>query len=90
MSGTSKSYWRKKSPGTPTVKQAINSQGKLEPYNEWDLQLYNLSNDTAVMDVSGMVTSNPGVDVEYIEQGPEHGDGGTQINHPNSSISDKF
>ena len=90
MAGTSKSYWRKKSPGTPIVKQAINSQGKLESYNEWDLYLYNPSNDTAVMNDEGMVTSNPGVDVEYIEQGPEHGDGGTQVNHPNSSISDKF
>jgi len=70
MAGTSKSYWRKKSPGTPTVKQAINSQGKLESYNEWDLYLYNPSNDTAVMNVSGMVTSNPGVDTEYIGQNP--------------------
>ena len=71
MAGTNKSYRRKDNPGTPVVKQAINSQGKLESYNEWDLYLYNPSNNTAVMNVSGVVTSNPGVDSEYIEHGPE-------------------
>tara|TARA_R110002051_G_scaffold97730_1_gene167906 strand:+ start:166 stop:663 length:498 start_codon:yes stop_codon:yes gene_type:complete len=58
-------------------------------YLEWDqFQNYHIPG-SHVMDLSGMCTSNTGMDAEYYTQGPEHTAGGHQINHPDG-FSDKF
>jgi hypothetical protein len=80
MAGPSKTYWRKETQPDPVERTNINSFGELETYKEWDVYLYNHDVGQHVMDADGVCITNPGMDAEYFEQGPEKGFGGPQIN----------
>ena len=83
MAGTNKSYWRKKNPGTPTVKTGINSQGEAETYNVWELYQYNPSTnppviETAINSQGEAETYNVwDMDAQNYEQGPNRNDTST-------------
>jgi len=87
MAGTSKSYWRKTggsgdvNTASSTEKTAIGPGGKPVTYKVYELHQYNPGESYPVIDpVTGICLSRSGMDAEYYEQGPEHGDGGPQIN----------
>jgi hypothetical protein len=80
MAGPSKTYHRKSSPPAPVVRTRLNTSGKPETSLEWDLYEYNHIPGQHVMNSDGVCVENPGMDPEYYAQGPEHGDGGPQIN----------
>lgn len=91
MAGPSKTYWRKEIQPEPVEKTRINSYGKLETYLEWDLYHVNHTPGSHSMDENGVCQSNPGMDVDYYAQGPEHGFGGAQTHYQtNPSVYDVF
>jgi len=64
-----------------TEKTAIGPGGTPVTYKVYELHQYNPGENYPVIDpVTGICLSRPGMDAEYYEQGPEHGDGGPQIN----------
>jgi hypothetical protein len=103
MAGTDKSYWRHKNPPNPTVKTAINSQGKSETYNEHTQFQYNhvpgthvtgVSSTvvptlcgTRVLELSGMCLSNSGMDLEYYQH-EQYRTGSTTVSSANTYLTD--
>lgn len=86
MAGTSKSYWRKTggagdvNTASYTEKTAIGPGGTPVTYKVYELHQYNPGENYPVIDPdTGICLSRAGMDAEYYEQGPEHGDGGPQV-----------
>ena len=90
MAGTNKSYWRKKNPGSPTVKTAINSQGKAETYNAWDMDAQNYEQGPNRNNTSTTTQQRKNSYGKMESYQIRTGTAGFQVNHPNPSISDKF